>query len=59
MATLEAIREEIESIKTELAEAKTQVGYSINSPGVVALNLRLIELYKKEERFSSSVSGKS
>lgn len=56
MFALEAVREEIESVKAELAEAKTKMGYSIDNPGVVALNQRLTELYRKE-CLSSPVSG--
>lgn len=44
MSTLEDVLEDIKSLRAELAEVRRQEGYSINDPGVVALNQRLAAL---------------
>lgn len=53
MSNVEPAREEIESVNAE------REGKDIDNPGVPELNLTMTELYKKEKRFGSSVSGKS
>lgn len=57
MSTLEEVLDEIKSIHEELAEAKKKEGYSINDPGVVALNQRLAALTAERASLRSSLTG--